>query len=40
MLINLLQNGLDKWAIIEIILALHVVLFSLTVHEVSHGYAS
>ena len=40
MLINLLQNGLDKWAIIEIILALPVVLFALTVHEVSHGYAA
>ena len=40
MLINLLQNGLDKWAIIEIILALPVVLFALTVHEVSHGLAA
>ncbi len=40
MLLNLLQNGFDKWALVEILVALPVVLFALTVHEVSHGYAA
>ncbi|MBQ2733501.1 MAG: site-2 protease family protein [Clostridia bacterium] len=40
MLIDLLQSGFDKWAIVEILVALPVVLFALTVHEVSHGYAA
>ena len=40
MLLNILRNGFDKWALVELLVALPVVLFALTVHEVSHGYAA
>lgn len=40
MLLDLLQNGFDKWTLIGIIISLPCILVALTVHEVSHGYAA
>ncbi len=40
MLIDLLRNGFDKWTVISLLVAVPSILFALTVHEVSHGYAA
>ena len=38
MLIDLIKSGFDRGLLIEILLAIPVILFSLTFHEVAHGY--
>ena len=38
MLLNLLSNGFDKWALIELLLCLPIILFSLSLHETAHGF--
>ena len=38
MLIDLIQSGFDKEYLIQVLLAIPVILFSLTFHEVAHGY--
>ena len=38
MLFSLFGNGFDKDAIVTLLLSLPVILISLTVHEVSHGF--
>lgn len=38
MLLDLIKSGFDKQYLIEVLLAIPVILFSLTFHEVSHGY--
>ncbi len=38
MLIDLIQSGFDKSLIIQLLLAIPVILFSLSFHEVAHGY--
>lgn len=40
MLSNLLRNGFSKEAVIMVLLSIPVILFALTIHEFSHGYAA
>ena len=38
MLIDLIQSGFNKDLLIQVLLSIPVILFSLTFHEVAHGY--
>lgn len=40
MLVDLIKSGFDRNLLIEILLAIPVILFSLTFHEVAHGYVA
>lgn len=40
MLLDLIKSGFDRQLLIEVLLAIPVILFSLTFHEVAHGYVA
>lgn len=40
MLINLIKNGFDSWSLIQLLLSLPIIVFSLTIHEYAHGFVA
>ncbi len=38
MLIDLLRSGFDKYLLIQVLISIPVILFSLSLHETAHGY--
>jgi len=40
MILSLLKNGFDVWTLIQVLISLPIIVFSLTIHECAHGYAA
>ena len=40
MLLSLLESGFDKYVLIQLLLSLPIIIFSLSVHEAAHGWVA